>query len=1162
MNRTRRIKALHEMAAQKILLLDGAIGTIIQSLDLDEEAWRGQRFADHPVPLKGNCDILSLTQPQAMRGVHRAYIEAGADIVTVNSFTATPAAQSDYGLAELACEINRAGAALAREVCDACAQNYARPFFAAGSLGPTTRTASLSADVEDPAARAITYDELREGYAQAARGLIEGGADILLIETAIDTLNAKAALHAIADLKDAGLPALPVIVSGTIADRAGRTLSGQTPAAFFHSVRHADPFAVGFNCALGPEHLRPYLAEIAAAADLPTSIHPNAGLPNPMGGYDETPDSMAEHIHAFAREGLVNIVGGCCGTTPDHIRAFARAIDGLPPRTPRPAPTRLTLAGLEPFTLSADIPFVNVGERTNVTGSARFRKLIREENFEAAVEVARQQVENGAQVIDVNMDEGLIDSEAVMIRFLRLIAAEPDIARVPIMVDSSKWAIIEAGLKNVQGKAIANSISLKEGEAPFLAQARACRRLGAAVVVMAFDENGQAETAEHKFAVCRRAYRLLTEQAGFPPQDIIFDPNIFAVATGIAEHNGYARAFLDAVRQIRKDLPHAHVSGGVSNLSFSFRGHEPVRQAMHAAFLYHAIRAGMDIGIVNAGSLPVYDDIPAEMRGKIEDVLLDRSPQAPDALLELAVSYSAQTGGKPDPADPEWRSAPVSERLSHALVHGIADHVEADTEEARQAAKRPLDVIEGPLMDGMNVVGDLFGEGKMFLPQVVKSARVMKKAVAFLLPFIEAEKEKNPDAAPRTAGKIVLATVKGDVHDIGKNIVGVILQCNNFEVVDLGVMTPCEKILETARAEKADMIGLSGLITPSLDEMRRVAEEMERVRLDLPLLIGGAATSKMHTALKISPCYTQGQAVYVPDASRAVAVAAQLVSPEQAPAFIARTRGEYRKLVQARTRSAQAKKRLTLKQARARAPAFAWDEPPPRPRFLGLKNFDSWPLDDLAGFIDWTPFFQSWDLKTRFPAILDDPKEGPAARDLYHDARRLLDRIVSEKCFTARGVIGLWPARRRGDDILVYDRGAKPTPTAVFHTLRQQMIHQSGRPNFALADFIAPEDSGLNDYIGGFAVTTGHGADETAQNFAQNHDDYSAILAKALADRLAEAFAERLHQRVRTRFWAYNPDENLDNRQLIAEAYRGIRPRPRLSRPARPHRKADLVRAP
>jgi 5-methyltetrahydrofolate--homocysteine methyltransferase len=1136
--------AFTDALRQRILVLDGAMGTMIQALKLDEQGFRGARFDAWNREVRGNNDLLNLSRPQAVREIHLAYYRAGADIVSTNTFSSTSIAQADYGMEGIAYELNYAGATLACAAARAAQREDGRPRFVAGALGPTNRTASISPDVTNPGYRAITFDPLREAYGEQVRGLLDGGADLLLIETIFDTLNAKAAIYAIQEICAERAIDVPIMISGTITDRSGRLLSGQTPGAFWTSIRHANPVTVGLNCALGAKEMRAHIAEIGRVADTFVCAYPNAGLPNEFGYYDESPDYMAELLGEFAEAGLVNVVGGCCGTTPEHIAAIAKAVAGKAPRALPDVPRQLRLSGLENFALTPQIPFVNVGERTNVTGSAKFRKLVTAGDYAAALSIAREQVENGAQVIDVNMDEGLLDSEAAMVTFLNLIAAEPDIARVPVMVDSSKFSVIEAGLKCLQGKPVVNSISLKEGEEAFLEHARIVRRHGAAVVVMAFDEQGQADTLERKCAICKRAYDILTQKVGFPPEDIIFDPNIFAIATGMEEHNGYGVAFIEAARWIRANLPHAHVSGGVSNLSFSFRGNERVRQAMHSVFLYHAIHAGMDMGIVNAGQMAVYDDLDPELREACEDVVLNRRPDAAERLLKLADKFRG--GGQEEKhADLAWRDKPVEQRLSHALVHGITDFIETDVEEARRKAKRPLDVIEGPLMDGMNVVGDLFGAGKMFLPQVVKSARVMKQAVAYLMPFMEEEKRKSGAAVSRSNGKIVMATVKGDVHDIGKNIVGVVLQCNNYEVIDLGVMVPAAKILETAKAEKADIIGLSGLITPSLDEMCLVASEMERQGFEVPLMIGGATTSRVHTAVKIHPNYRRGQTVHVNDASRAVGVAQALMSAEAKPSYIADLRGEYARIAAAHARAQKDKQRLTLAAARANATPIDWTNyAPPKPSFLGKRTLLDYSIPELIEFIDWGPFFQAWELGGRFPAILDDEKVGEAARALYADAEAMLQKIVDENWFKANAVIGLWPANRFGDDIALFADEARDDRLATLHTLRQQLSKREGRANAALADFVAPAESGLADYVGGFAVTAGIGEDEVADRFKRANDDYSAIMVKALADRLAEAFAERLHQRVRKEFWGYAADENLSNAELIAERYRGIRPAP------------------
>ncbi|MFC3285289.1 methionine synthase [Litchfieldella rifensis] len=1132
---------LIERLTRRILILDGGMGTMLQNANLGEADFRGERFQDWPSDLKGNNDLLALTRPDVVREIHRDYLLAGADIVETNTFNSTRLSQSDYGMQELVPELNRESARLAREVCDEVAGETGIPRYVAGVLGPTSRTASLSPDVNDPAKRNVTFDELRENYYEAAEALVDGGADLILIETIFDTLNAKAAIYALEELFEAHGERLPVMISGTITDASGRTLSGQTTEAFWNSVRHAQPLSIGLNCALGAEELRPYLEELSNKADTFVSAHPNAGLPNEFGEYDQTPEEMAAIVAEFAASGLVNIIGGCCGSTPEHIQAIAEAVTNTTPRALPERPRACRLSGLEPFNIGADSLFVNVGERTNVTGSARFKRLIVEEDFTTALEVALEQVENGAQIIDINMDEGMLESQEAMVRFLNLIAGEPDISRVPIMIDSSKWEIIEAGLKCVQGKAVVNSISMKEGEAAFREQASACRRFGAAVVVMAFDEDGQADTFARKTEICERAYRLLVDEIGFPPEDIIFDPNIFAIATGIEEHNNYAVDFIEATRWIREHLPHALVSGGVSNVSFSFRGNNPVREAIHSVFLYHAIRAGLTMGIVNAGQLAVYDDLPEELRAAVEDVVLNRRDDGTERLLEIADKYKGDGSGEAKKEDLEWRSWEVEKRIEHALVKGVTAYIEEDTELARQRATRPIEVIEGPLMDGMNVVGDLFGAGKMFLPQVVKSARVMKQAVAYLIPYIEAEKTEDTKAK----GKIVMATVKGDVHDIGKNIVGVVLQCNNYDVVDLGVMVPAEKILQTAKDEKADIIGLSGLITPSLDEMVHVAKEMQRQGFVLPLLIGGATTSKAHTAVKIEPQY-QHPVIYVTDASRAVGVAGRLLSPGLKEAYVAEIREEYEKV---RERNAKRRpKAADLSYAEARERRFRTDWAtftPPQPAFTGLKVFDDYDLNELVERIDWTPFFMSWQLAGKYPKILDDKVVGEAARNLFADAQTMLRKLIDEKHITARGVIGLWPANSVDDDVIeVYADESRTRVVEQLHHIRQQMTKNRDGICYSLADFIAPKASGKADWIGGFAVTTGHGVDELAKRYEAAGDDYNAIMVQALTDRLAEAFAERIHERVRKEFWGYVPEEALDNEALIAEKYQGIRPAP------------------
>jgi 5-methyltetrahydrofolate--homocysteine methyltransferase len=1153
MNRTNELKAL---LAQRILVLDGAMGTMIQTYNLSEADYRGERFASHGRDLKGNNDLLCLTQPDIVRAIYTAYLEAGADIIETNTFNANAISQADYGLEELAYEMNYEAARLACEAVEELVRSkkssvrseeladvgpsslVLRPFVA-GALGPTNRTASISPDVNDPGARNVTFDQLAAAYATAARGLLDGGVDVLLVETIFDTLNAKAAIFGLETVFEERGQRWPVMISGTITDASGRTLSGQTTAAFWNAIRHAQPLIVGLNCALGAEAFREYIGELARIADCYVSIYPNAGLPNEFGDFDDTPEYMAGVLRDFAQEGLVNVVGGCCGTTPAYVREFATAVADLPPRPIPDITPACRLSGLEPLNITPELNFVNIGERTNVTGSRRFARLVLNGDYEEAVRVARQQVENGAQMIDINMDEGMLDAEQAMSRFLNLIAVEPDIARVPVMIDSSKWSVIEAGLKCVQGKSVVNSISLKEGESEFIRQARLARKYGAAVVVMAFDEEGQADSVERKVAICRRAYGILTEQVGFPAEEIILDPNIFAVATGIEEHNEYALAYFEAVRQIKATLPHVLVSGGLSNVSFSFRGNDPVREAMHAAFLYHGIQAGMDMGIVNAGQLAIYEEIDPELRQRVEDVLLNRRPDATERLVTFAESVKGQ---RKDPAEElAWRRLDVRERLAHALVKGIGDYIVDDTEEARQLYAHPIEVIEGPLMSGMNVVGDLFGSGKMFLPQVVKSARVMKQAVAYLVPYIEAEKT----ADSRANGRILLATVKGDVHDIGKNIVGVVLQCNNYEVIDLGVMTPVSKILETARREKVDIIGLSGLITPSLEEMRHVAAEMEREGFDLPLLIGGATTSKAHTAVKIEPNYGRAPVIHVLDASRAVGVVANLLNPETAPVLAAQIRDEYTALRQQHEGKRARSRLVSLEAARENGLRLDWDDyTPPAPQFLGLRILDDYPLADLCAYIDWSPFFHAWELAGKFPGILDDPLVGESARSLHRDALVMLDEIIAHNRLAARAVFGFFPAHGLGDDVALYTDESRQEELPRLHFLRQQMERPPGRPNLCLADFIAPLESGAADYLGLFAVTSGIGLDELVAEYEAQNDDYRAIMAKALADRLAEALAERLHQRVRRGFWGYAPDESLDNDGLIAEAYQGIRPAP------------------
>ncbi len=1176
---------IEQALAERILVLDSAMGTMIQSYKLSEADFRGERFKDWPQDLQGNNDLLVLTQPKIIYDIHCANLEAGADILETNTFNSTSISQADYGMEELVYELNLEAAKIARKAVDEYTGKDdvqgsanaaggrkpgaapAKPRFVTGVLGPTNRTASISPDVNNPGFRNIDFDTLRAAYVEAARGLLDGGVDLILIETIFDTLNAKAAVYALEDLFDERGERTPVMISGTITDASGRTLSGQTAEAFWNSLRHARPISFGLNCALGAKQLRQYIEELSGIADTHISAHPNAGLPNEFGEYDESAAEMAAEIEEWARSGFLNIIGGCCGTRPEHIRAIADAVAKYPPRKIPQVQKKCRLAGLEPVNIGPESLFVNVGERTNVTGSAVFKRLILNGDYDKALDVARQQVENGAQVIDVNMDEAMLDGVEAMRTFLNLIASEPDISRVPIMIDSSKWTIIEAGLQCVQGKGVVNSISLKEGEEKFIEEAKKVRKYGAAVIVMAFDETGQADTKERKVEICKRSYGILTEQVGFPAEDIIFDPNIFAIATGIEEHNNYAVDFIEATGEIKQALPHALISGGVSNVSFSFRGNNAVREAIHAVFLYHAIEAGMDMGIVNAGQLAVYDDIPEALRESVEDVVLNRREDATERLLDIAEQYKGE-GGEARKENLEWREWAVEKRLEHALVHGIADYVEDDTEEARQRVDQPIEVIEGPLMDGMNVVGDLFGAGKMFLPQVVKSARVMKKAVAYLLPYIEATKAV--DAKPK--GKILMATVKGDVHDIGKNIVGVVLQCNNFDVVDLGVMVPAQKILDTAREEKADIIGLSGLITPSLDEMAHVAKEMQRQGFELPLLIGGATTSRVHTAVKIAPGYEQ-PTVWVKDASRAVGVAQNLLSESgtRRADYVAEIAKEYE---QVRTQHAGKRRKihwLSLEQARASKQPIDWDNyTPPEPTFTGIKLFDDYPLAELRDYIDWTPFFHTWEMRGSFPKIFDDPEKGTEAKKLYDDAQAMLDQVIEEKWLRARAVIGIFPANQvNDDDIAIYDvqgstsaagagsagaadgegstssaEAARREVKLVVHHLRQQTEKPPGKPNHCLADYVAPRESGKADWLGAFALTAGLGIEAKLEEFQRDHDDYKSILLKALADRLAEAFAERLHERVRKEFWHYAEKEDLDSEALIKEEYAGIRPAP------------------
>lgn len=1145
-DRSARIEALYKAIEERILILDGAMGTMIQNHKLKEADYRGERFADYHMDIVGNNDLLSLTQPEIIKGIHREYLEAGADILETNTFNGTQLSQSDYEMESLVHELNFASAQLARSVADEItAKTPDKPRWVAGVLGPTSRTCSISPDVNDPGARNVTYDELVENYLESIDGLVKGGADLLLIETIFDTLNAKAAVFAVRTYFHRENIELPIMISGTITDASGRTLSGQTTEAFWNSLSHAKPFSIGLNCALGATELRQYVKELSRVSDTYVSAHPNAGLPNEFGEYDQSAEEMAEIVDEFAQSGFLNILGGCCGTTPTHIKAIAEAMEKHGPRQIPEIEPALRLSGLEPFNVSKESLFVNVGERCNVTGSARFKRLIKEEDYDTALEVALQQVQNGADVMDVNMDEGMLDAVAAMTSFMNLVATEPDIARVPVMVDSSKWNVIEAGLKCIQGKPIVNSISLKEGEAEFLEKARLCQLYGAAVVVMAFDEEGQADTKQRKIEICERSYRLLVDELDFAPQDIIFDPNIFAVATGIEEHNNYAVDFIEATEWIRNNLHHASVSGGVSNVSFSFRGNNPVREAIHSVFLYHAIRVGLNMGIVNASQLAVYDELPAALKEKVEDVILNRTPEGTEALLDIAEEYRGDgAAGAAKQEDLSWRELSVTKRIEHALVRGISTYIVEDAELARQELDRPLDVIEGPLMDGMNVVGDLFGAGKMFLPQVVKSARVMKQAVAHLQPFIEAEK----DESSKPNGRILMATVKGDVHDIGKNIVGVVLQCNNYEVIDLGVMVPCETILQTARDEKCDIIGLSGLITPSLDEMVTVASELERQGMDLPLLIGGATTSKAHTAVKIDPQYDRNQVVYVPDASRAVGVAATLLSEDLRDQYVKEIQDEY---VTVRDRVANRKSLgavVPYAEAVQQGVSIDWEDyTPPAPTFTGTKTLDDYPLEKLVDYIDWTPFFISWDLIGKYPKILDDDVVGEAARELFENAKTMLQKIVDEKLLTARAVIGFWPANQvDSDDIAIYEDVDRKTEITRLHHIRQQVRKrgQEESPLKSLADYIAPLESEKIDYIGGFAVTAGIGAEALAKSYEDQHDDYNSIMVKALADRLAEAFAEHLHERVRKEFWGYKADESMDNEALIKEEYSGIRPAP------------------
>lgn len=1140
---TARRHSFRQALNERTLILDGAMGTMIQGYKLQEDDFRGQRFVDHPIDLKGNNDLLTLTRPDVIGAIHRAYLDAGAQILETNTFNSTSVAQEDYDMAHLVTELNREGAALARRVADEFSAETGKPAWVAGVLGPTSKTLSLSPDVNDPGYRATTFAAVKAAYREAAMALLEGGADILMIETIFDTLNAKAAIYAILELIDERGEDIPIWISGTITDASGRTLSGQTLEAFYHSVRHAKPIAIGLNCALGPAELRPYVEELSRIAECRVSVHPNAGLPNEFGEYDLAAAEMAKEVGEWAANGWLNIAGGCCGSTPAHIAAIAAAVTAHPPRIIPEIPVYTRLSGLEPLILDERIIFANVGERTNVTGSALFRRLIKEGNYTEALSIALKQVENGAQIIDINMDEGMLNAVKEMTTFVNLIAAEPDIARVPVMVDSSKWEAIVAGLSCLQGKGIVNSISLKEGEAKFLEQAKVLRYFGAATVVMAFDEVGQADTYARKVEICTRAYHLLVAN-GFPPEDIIFDPNVFAIATGIEEHNNYAVDFIEATRTIKQTLPHCHISGGVSNVSFSFRGNNPVREAIHSVFLYHAIKAGMDMGIVNAGAMVIIDDIPAKLRKAVEDVVTNSDSGAAERLLDIAQEFAHSGAGETVTETLAWRELPIEKRLEHALVKGIDAFIDADTEEALAKIGSPLHVIEGPLMDGMNLVGDLFGAGKMFLPQVVKSARVMKKAVAWLQPALLAEKEKN--GGGNSQGKIVMATVKGDVHDIGKNIVGVVLQCNNFEVLDLGVMVSSEKILQSAKDWGADMIGLSGLITPSLDEMVHVAKEMQRQGFTMPLLIGGATTSRAHTAVKIDPSY-EGAVVYVKDASRAVGVAQSLLSQELRDAFKAQTKAEYAQVREERKKRGEGAARIPLSQARANSIQLDWDNyTPPKPSFLGVKVLNDYALTDLVQRIDWLPFFNAWGLAGTFPAILTDKVVGEEASKLYADAQQMLQQIIDERWITARGVFGFFPANQADnkDDIILYTDDGRQEEQLHLHHIRQQMDKKRGGYNQCLSDFVAPRSSGKADYIGGFAVCAGFGIDEHIARFEAEHDDYHSIMLKALADRLAEAFAERLHELVRKDYWGYAQDEALDNEALIAEKYRGIRPAP------------------
>jgi len=1136
------LKYFQKLLQKRILVLDGSMGVFIQRFKLSEEQFRGERFKNHSVDLKGNNDILVLTRPEIIKEIHKNYLEAGSDIIETNTFNGTAISQADYKTENFVYEINFEAAKIAKEAADEFTKaNPDKPRFVAGSIGPTNKTLSISPDVNDPGFRSVTFDEAAAAFKEQSRGLIDGGADILLVETMIDTLVCKAALFGIMELCEETKNNIPIMISGSVIDMSGRTLSGQNTEAFWNSIAHTkNLLSVGLNCSLGPKQIRPFIEELSGIANVFVSLYPNAGLPNEFGGYDESPEAMARVLDEFAKEGFFNIIGGCCGTTPDHIKAFAEIAKKYPPRIIPEIKPYLRLSGLEPLTLRPETNFVNIGERTNVTGSKKFARLIKENKYEEALSVAREQVENGAQVIDINMDEGMINSEEAMTKFLNLLATEPDIARVPIMLDSSKWSVIEAGLKCLQGKGIVNSISMKEGEEAFKEHARKVLKYGAAVIVMAFDEQGQADTLERKIEICNRAYKILTEEIGFPPQDIIFDPNIFAIATGIEEHNQYAINYIEATRWIKKNLPNAKISGGVSNISFSFRGNDTVREAMHSAFLYHAIEAGMDMGIVNAGQLAVYEEIPKELLEKVEDVLLNRRVDATERLVDFANTISKDV--KQENVDAAWRHESVEERLKHALVKGIVDYIEQDIEEARQKYSQPLEVIEGPLMAAMNVVGDLFGSGKMFLPQVVKSARVMKKAVAYLIPYIEAEKEKS--GSKKSNGAVLMATVKGDVHDIGKNIVGVVLGCNNYDIIDLGVMVPSDKILSTAVEKNVDVIGLSGLITPSLDEMVHVAKEMERMKLSFPLLIGGATTSRIHTAVKIAQEYSQ-PTIHVLDASKSVGVVSNLLSAEAKDGFVAKIKDDYKKLREDHFKKHSAKEYISIEKARANKLKLDWQNYSiHKPNKLGVTSFKNFPLAEIREYIDWTPFFQTWELKGKYPAIFDNETYGNEAKNIFDDANKLLDQIVIQELLTANGIVGLFAANAIEDDIEIFADDSRKGILAKLSTIRQQSVKSAGLPNIALSDFIAPKDSQTKDYIGMFAVTTGIGIENLVRKFENDHDDYNSIMVKAAADRLAEAFAELLHKKVRKELWGYAADEDLSNEKLIAEDYEGIRPAP------------------